>query len=264
VFARRRALAIGFGAAIAPAILSTARAQTTGGVLVFGASGSSGSEFIKHLPATTPVTAFVRPTSNRDRLSGREVTFVTGDVLNVADVAKAFDGRSFNTVFVALQSRRGEPNPYVGAARNITTYAKANGVKQIIWIGQVGSSATTVNQADYPDINFKLFGETLEFMSAAERIIVESGMPYTIIRVGAIIVERGKPPQPETGQGRLVDDVKQMGAIAYGDLGRLASACAGNKACINKTFHTLDDTLSAQYKHWRCRRFATPETIDAC
>ena len=35
-----------------------------------------------------------------------------------------------------------------------------------------------------------------------------------LLRVGAIIVERGKPPQPETGQGRLIDDMKKMGAIA--------------------------------------------------
>lgn len=256
----RRFALIG-GAAFATTRLNAA---TLGGVLVFGASGSSGSEFIKHLPSSVKVTAFVRPTSNRDRLAGREMNFVTGDVLNEADVEKAFEGGAFDVVFVALQSRPGQPNPYVGAARHISASAKKHGVKQIIWIGQVGASAAPINQADYPDINFKLFGSSLKEMSAAEKILIDSGVPATIIRVGAVIVERGKPVHPETGKGYLITDLKRMGPIAYGDLGRLAAACAGDDTCMNKIFHAVDDTLSAEYARWRCRRFAAPGEMDKC
>jgi len=256
----RRQIIIG-GAAL---VSSRLNAATSGGVLVFGASGSSGSEFIKHLPSSMKVTAFVRPTSNRDRLAGRAVNFVTGDVLNEADVARAFEAGPFDVVFVALQSRPNQPNPYVGAARHISVQAKKNGVKQIIWIGQVGASAAPIDQADYPDINFKLFGPALKEMSAAEKILIDSGVPTTIIRVGAIIVERGKPVHPETGKGVLITDLKRMGPIAYGDLGRLAAECAGDDKCMNKIFHAVDDSLSAEYARWRCRRFATPETIGTC
>ncbi|MDX2143967.1 MAG: NAD(P)H-binding protein [Rhodospirillaceae bacterium] len=239
-------------------------APIEGGVLVFGASGSSGSEFIKHLPPGTKVTAFVRPTSKRDKLAGLDVSFVRGNVLNEADVAAAFASGAFKTVFAALQGRPGEPSPYAGAARNIAKAAKASGVAQLIWIGQVGSAPTPVDQSLFPDINFKLFADTLKDMSAAEKSIVDSGVPHTIIRVGAVIVERGRPPQPETGQGRLIEDLTKMGPIAYGDLGRLAAECVGQARCLNKTFHAVDDSLGAQYTRWRCRRFATPETIDQC
>jgi uncharacterized protein YbjT (DUF2867 family) len=250
--------------ALAALASSTNAAPITGGVLVFGASGSTGSEFIKHLPPGTQVAAFVRPTSKRDRLAGLDVTYITGDALSEADVAAAFASDAFTTVFAALQSRPGEPSPYAGAARNIAKHAKAAGVAQVIWIGQVGAAATPVDPAMYPDINFKLFGDALKEMSAAEKAVVESGVPYTVIRVGAVIVERGRPPQPETGQGRLIEDLTKMGPIAYGDLGRLAADCVGAARCMNKTFHAVDDTLGAQYARWRCRRFATPETIDRC
>ncbi|MBM3512593.1 MAG: NAD-dependent epimerase/dehydratase family protein [Alphaproteobacteria bacterium] len=257
---RRQAVALSLAAIASP----TNAAPVEGRVLVFGASGSSGSEFIKHLPKGTRVTAFVRPTSNRDKLAGLDVAFVTGDALNEADVAAACRAGPFATVFAAFQSRPGEPSPYAGTARNIVKAAKAAGVAQLIWIGQVGAAATPVDPAMYPDINFKLFGPALNEMSAAEKAVVEGSVPYTVIRVGAVIVERGKPPQPETGQGRLINDLTKMGPIAYGDLGRLAAECVGQSRCFNTVFHVTDDTLSAQYARWRCRRFATSETIDRC
>jgi uncharacterized protein YbjT (DUF2867 family) len=256
-----RRLALIGGAA---SLTTRLNAAPLGGVLVFGASGSSGSEFIKHLPKDVRITAFVRPTSNRDRLAGREVNFVIGDVLNEADVEKAFSSGPFDTVFVALQSRPNQPNPYVGAARHITVSAKKHGVKQVIWIGQVGASAAPINQADYPDINFKQFGPALKEMSAAEKTLIDSGVPYTVIRVGAVIVERGKPVHPETGKGTLITDLKRMGPIAYGDLGRLSADCAGAETCMNKVFHAVDDTLGAEYARWRCRRFAAPGEMDKC
>lgn len=264
---RRQVFTLGAGAATF-AFLNAARAQnsaqTSGSVLVFGATGKTGSAFIRALPADVAVTAFVRPTSNRDALNGRNVTFVEGNALTADDVDRAFASGSFSTVFAALQSRPNEPSPYAGSGRNIAAAAKRAGVKQIIWIGQVGASYEPVNPADYPDINFAVFGKAMESMGQAERAIVDSGVPYTFIRVGAVISERGKPPHPPTGQGRLMTDVKKMGPIAYGDLGRLAAGCVGQASCLNRVFHATDDTLGAEYKHWRCRRFATPETIDAC
>jgi uncharacterized protein YbjT (DUF2867 family) len=258
MLARRTALAITLAA------LGRAAAAEAGRVLVFGATGGSGSEFIKHLPAGTPITAFVRPASKRDKLAGLNVTYFTGNALDEAEVAAAFKAGSVETVFVALQTRPGEPSPYRGAARNVAAQAKRAGVKQLIWIGQVGAAATPVDRDMYPDINFELFAETLADMSAAEKTVIESGVPYTVIRVGALMVERGRPPQPETGQGRLIEDLSRMGPIAYGDLGRLAAECVGQPRCLNKIFHATDDTLGAQYARWRCRRFATPETIDKC
>ncbi|MSO97300.1 MAG: NAD(P)-dependent oxidoreductase [Rhodospirillaceae bacterium] len=260
MIARRNALSL----SIAALASRTSTAQDLGGVLVFGASGGSGSEFIKHLPKDAEVTAFVRPTSKRERLAGLDVDYVTGNVLNEGDVAQAFKSGPFRTVFIGLQNRSNEPSPYVGAMLNITKYAKASGVEQILWIGQVGASAVPIEKADYPDINFELFDDTLKEIGEAEKILVESGVPYTVIRVGALMVERDRAPIAETGRGYLVDNLKIMGPITHGDLGRLAAECVGQARCMNKVFHATDDTLATPYKRWRCRRFATPATIDAC
>lgn len=257
---RRALLAVGASATF----WNAARGQNSGGVLVFGATGKTGREFIKNLPADVPVTAFVRPTSDRSVLEGRKVSFVTGNALDATDVDRAFEAGSFDTVFAAFQSRPNEPSPYSGSARNIAAAAKRRGVKQIIWIGQVGGSFAPINKDDYPDINFTAFGRAMEDMGFAERAVVDSGVPYTIIRVGAVIMERGKPPHPPTGQGYLITDIKRMGPIAYGDLGRLAAGCVGKTDCFNKVFHATDDTLTSEYKRWRCRRFATPDTIAQC
>ncbi len=60
---------------------SPVSADDSGGVLVIGSTGRMGSRFIAQLPETAgPVTAFVRPTSNRDRLKGQDVTYSVGDV----------------------------------------------------------------------------------------------------------------------------------------------------------------------------------------
>ena len=258
---RRQALALGASALVAG---QSARAAPAN-VLVVGGTGSTGSEFAKRRVARgDSVTVFARPTSKRDKLAGLSVDFASGDVLNEADIAKAIQAKRYDTIFIGLQTRRDQPNPYVGAMRHITKYAKQTGVKQILWIGQVGASAAPIAKADYPDINFELFAPTLKEMSEAEKVLIEGGVPYTVVRVGALIVERGKPQHPPTGQGRLVEDLKAMGPITYGDLAELASGCVAQPKCMNKIFHAVDDTLAAEYKHWRCRRFAAPDKMDAC
>ncbi len=260
-FSRRHALALSASALFATSAISAAPLN----ILVVGGTGSTGSEFAKRRVAFGDnVTVFARPTSQRDKLAGLHVDFATGDVLNEADIAATLKAKKYDIVFIGLQTRRDQPNPYVGAMTHITKYAKQTGVKQIVWIGQVGASAVPINKADYPDINFELFAPTLKEMSAAEKILVEGGVPYTVIRVGALIVERGKPAHPPTGQGRLVADTKAMGPITYGDLAELASSCVTQTNCMNKIFHALDDTLAPEYAHWRCRRFAAPDKMDAC
>ncbi|MCB2107866.1 MAG: SDR family oxidoreductase [Rhodobacteraceae bacterium] len=241
---------------------SLTHAIEPGGVFVIGATGQTGSNFIENLPADIgPVTAFVRPTSNRARLESRNVNFAVGDVQDFDSVRRAILDARPKIVFVAVQSRRGEKSPYAAAAQSVVEPAREAGVSQIIWIGQAGSSKDGVVRT-FKDINYALFESALEEMSKAEKSLADSGLPLTIIRVGAIIVERGRGAHPPTGKGYLVEDQNAFGPIAYGDLGRLAAGCAGNDDCIGKVFHATDDTLGAEYVRWRCRRFAENPDAD--
>ncbi len=60
-----------------------------GGVLVLGGTGQLGSEIAKDLVgAGEDVTVLARPTSNRARLEGVDVTYVIGDMLADADMER--------------------------------------------------------------------------------------------------------------------------------------------------------------------------------
>lgn len=246
----------GILAAAAALLPGVARADE-GGILVFGATGQTGSSFIAALPPNAgTVTAFIRPTSKRDRLDGRRVAYAVGDVWDAPSVRDAIGQAKPRVIFVAVQGRPNQRSPYVGAAQHIVGPAKATGVKQLIWIGQAGSGPSGVVRG-YADINYALFEKELAEMSEAERILAESGLPLTVIRVGAIISDRLRGAHPPTGQGRLVADERTFGPIAYGDLGRLAAGCVDNPSCVGRVFHATDDTLGADFARWRCRRFAS-------
>jgi nucleoside-diphosphate-sugar epimerase len=229
-----------------------------GSVLIFGGTGNTGSQVAKRLVSQgDQVTVFVRPTSNKAKLDGLSVAYVEGDVLDEASVQAAVMRVKPDTIVSTLQDRPKQASPHGAAENTIVTWAKAAGVKQLIYISSVGADVrTSADRARYPDINWDLFAPTLELKGEAERFLIASGVPYTIIRTGAIISQRGKPPHPGTGKGALTEDQSVMGAIAYSDLGELTVQCIGAMRCMNKIFHSADDSLGPEYAHWRCRRFA--------
>lgn len=241
---------------------SPVRAQQTGGTLVIGATGRFGSRFVAQLPASAgEVTAFVRPTSNRTRLEGQNVTFAVGDVWDADTVAAAIWAARPRTIVISVQSRPGQrPMPYVGAAQHVVDAIKKFriDVEQIFWIGQSGSSPDGIIPG-VRAINYDLFTEELEELGKGEKILIDSGLPFTILRVGAIISDSVRGVHPPTGVGRLVEDQTTFGPITYDDLARLAVECIGNPDCINNFLHTQDDTLGEELERWICRRFASDQ-----
>lgn len=228
-------------------------------VLMFGGAGSTGSQVAKHLVARVDdVVVFVRPPSDRTKLNGLKVEFVTGDVNDAPSVAAAFSRVRPDYVVSTMQDRPGEKTPHGDGDGHIAAAAKASGVKQVLVVSSIAAAVvdgTDADRATLPDINFKAFAHIIREKAAGERKLIESGVPYTIIRIGALIVERGKPMHPGTGQGYLTDK-RVMGPITYPDLGRLMFDCVGADRCMNKIFYATDDSLDAEYKNWRCRRFA--------
>jgi uncharacterized protein YbjT (DUF2867 family) len=227
-------------------------------VLLFGGTGQTGAAVAKGLVARgDQVVVFARTTSNRARLEGLPVSYVIGDVNDEKSVETALMSVRPDYVLSALQDRPNQKSPHGDGENATVKWSKAAGVKQLIYISSVGAGdGPASDRARYPDINWALFLPVLKEKGAAERYLIDSGVPYTIIRTGAIITQRGKPPHPGTGKGYLTEDQNVMGPIAYSDLGRVTVDCFGAAKCINKIFHVTDDDLGPEYKHWRCRRFA--------
>lgn len=246
-------------AAIVLALGLTATPAFAAKVLMFGGAGSTGSQVAKHLAARgDDIYVFVRPTSNKSKLEGLKVTYLVGDVLDEKSVEAAYKQAKPDVVISSLQDRPKEKIPHGEGDANLIKWAKASGVKQFLVVSSVAAAVvdgTDADRATLPDINFKDFREVIHGKAVGERALIDSGVPYTIVRIGALIVERGKPMHPGTGKAYLTEK-QVMGPITYPDLGKLMFDCIGADKCMNKILFATDDTLGAEYKVWRCRRFA--------
>lgn len=213
------------------------RAAEREGALVFGGSGRLGAEVVKYLEAEgIQVTVFVRPTSKRERLAGMDVDFVTGDVLDSGDVLAAFQSRPFKLAVDALSRGSQPPEFYVTSLEYISESAKATGVEQVILHGSVGAGES---RAIYPESRWPRMAAVLLAKDKGEKILMGSGVNYTIIR-NAILLGAELAP---SGNAELTPDQTAFGPITRQDLGVFTAQCAGNSDCYNQIYHAVDMTL---------------------
>lgn len=220
------------------------RTSSENKVLVFGGTGQLGSAIVRELVgAGHPVAVFVRPSSDRSRLDGLAVSYVTGDILDAAQVMAAFDGKDIRTVVDATARGSADDEFYPTAMAHIIAGAKAGGVKQIILEGSVGAGD---NVKQFPQANFGRMRSTLAAKGRAEQLLIDSGIGYTIIRNG-ILLSADLPP---TRSARLSTDQRLMRKITRTDLAILTVRCVGNPDYMNGIWHAVDDSLDVppQYR----------------
>jgi uncharacterized protein YbjT (DUF2867 family) len=209
-------------------------------VLVFGGTGMIGSEIVKALVERgARVTVFVRADSDRGPLAGLPVQYVVGDVLAPATVSAAFRGGRYDVAISAI-ARTDHDKPASGttlyATGNdaITRAARAAGARQMILVGTVGSgdSAPLVppKLRDYARI---VFVDKTE----AENTLIASGIHYTIIRTGILLVGEA------SGTGVLSEDHSLAKPMRLGEVGRVVAACAGARGCFDHVYHTVDPAI---------------------
>lgn len=223
---------------------SSSHAGSDNPVLVFGGTGQLGSAVVRELVAAGyPVTVFARPASDRTRLAGIKVSYVTGDILDAAQVKAAFDGGNFRTVVDATSRGSADDEFYPTAMANIIAGARTGGVRQIILHGSVGAGD---NIERFPQANFGRMRSTLAAKGRAERLLIDSGIGYTIIRNG-ILLPADLPP---TRTARLSTDQDLMRKVRRADLGLLTVLCVGNPDYTNGIWHAIDDSLDVppQYR----------------
>ncbi|MDX2145537.1 MAG: NAD(P)H-binding protein [Rhodospirillaceae bacterium] len=256
----RRALLIAglAGLGLAPSLRAWAASDDRGGVLVFGGTGKLGSEIVKLLVAAgEDVTVFARASSNRDLLAGLKVDYAIGDLTDAASVAAAFDAKRFDTVIDASATRepaaaqdagasraevpRGGPERdskgfYEATMRIMAAEAKRTGVKHFILHGSVLAGD---NIDLFPQFAFLKGSPTMLDKGRAEKILIDSGVPYTIIRHGRV---PGGPQPPATGHAYLSTDQTIFGDMTRADLAILTLDCLHNPARMNKIYHATDPT----------------------
>lgn len=209
------------------------------GVLVFGGTGRLGAPIVARLvEAGYPVTVFVRPTSNRERLATLKVDYVVGDLLDGESVADAVKGKAFHFVIDASAKDRSEEGFYDTTMRHILAAIADSNVQQFILHGSVGAGDNVKN---FPDIPFGRMMVTLQAKGEAEELLKASGMTYTIIRNGRILPDG----TPSTGTAELTEDDTVMANITRADLALLTMQCLDNPRCFDKTFHARDPGLEA-------------------
>ena len=211
-----------------------------GGVLVLGGTGQLGSEVVKDLVAAgEDVTVLARPTSNRERLEGLDVTYAIGDMLSDADMEQVFTETGFRAVVDASsQAMGGTQTFYEESQQIISKWAAATGVGQIILHGAIGSG----DSADllYLENAFQVQQDAIASKTIAETTLMESGVPYTIIRHLTLLPLTIE----ESGNARLSEDLTAVGAVTRDGLARLTLECLDNAACMNVIFHAVDDDVN--------------------
>jgi uncharacterized protein YbjT (DUF2867 family) len=207
-------------------------------VLVFGATGQLGSEVVRALLAAGhPVTAFVRPESDRARLQDLQVSYVIGDLLSAGDVAGAVASQKFYALVDASARGAASDDFYPRAMRNIVDAAKSHGHPKIILHGSVGAGD---NIRRFPQAPFGRMAATLRAKGEAEAILSSSGLEWVIIRNG-ILMPAGTAP---TRKARLSEDQGLMRSITRADLALLTANClAEPAACFGQTWHAVDESL---------------------
>jgi uncharacterized protein YbjT (DUF2867 family) len=222
----------------------TSAAALADGVLIFGATGQLGAPHVQMLVTSgETVTAFVRPTSTRERLDGVDIQYAIGDLMDADSVRAAMELVKPRIVIDTSARREGSAGGkerfYAPAMQNIVDAAKVNGVEQIIIHSSVGvrGSAEELLRETY---GYDTRSPNMLDKGAAEVILEESGVPYTIIRNGVLDYEPAAP----TGQAYLSDNMDAFGRITRTDLAALAVGCIDNPECINRIYHAQDDSLS--------------------
>lgn len=148
-------------------------------VLVFGASGQLGSAIMQTLAENkTPCAAFLRPGSDFQPPPGADISLCYGDLTDYSSVLAAC-GSQASHVIATANSIVPRPGDAFGTDdllfyRNIIKACRESGIKHLIYISAFPSP--------FDD-------QVAEFVikRQVEKLIVESGIPYTIFRGAAFM-----------------------------------------------------------------------------
>ena len=140
----------------------------TSPILVTGGTGTLGRHLV---PRLREAGRDVRVLSRRTREAADGVEYVTGDLLKNEGIRAAVDGAG--VVVHCAGSNKGDDQ----ATRNLVRAASQAGVQHLVYISVIGAERVPVVSR----VDRAMFGY-FWFKAAAERVVVESGLPWTTLR----------------------------------------------------------------------------------
>jgi uncharacterized protein YbjT (DUF2867 family) len=140
----------------------------TSGILVTGGTGTLGRHVV---PRLRDAGCDVRVLSRRIHEAADGIEYVTGDLLTDEGIAGAVDG--FGTIVHCAGSSKGDDE----ATRNLVRAASRAGAHHLVYISVIGVDRIPV-VSGIDRTMFGYFGTKL----AAERVVADSGLPWTTLR----------------------------------------------------------------------------------
>ena len=199
---------------------------------VFGATGGTGSEAVgQALDAGHEVLAVVRNPA-RLRISHPNLTIMTADVLQPAEIADAVAGRDAVISALGHSQRPAErkaaarPTLCADSARSVTEAMRATGSRRLVIVSASGpytdGDGLVLRSVIKPIVDRFLRGAWTDLV-AMEEVVRASGLDWTVLR----------PPQltdkPVTGRYRTRLDANARGLrVSRADVAHLALAVAGD------------------------------------
>jgi uncharacterized protein YbjT (DUF2867 family) len=138
-------------------------------ILVTGGTGTLGRHLVPRLQATDSKIRILSRSNNHE--AGKGIEFVSGDLATGEGIEAAVQG--VETIIHCAGSSKGDEEK----TRNLVRAASQAGVRHIVYISVVGADRVPVKSG----IDRAMFGYFASKL-ASERVIIESGLPWTILR----------------------------------------------------------------------------------
>jgi uncharacterized protein YbjT (DUF2867 family) len=140
----------------------------TSRILVTGGTGTLGRQIVPRLQAAG---CDVRVLSRRTREAADGIEYMTGDLLKDEGIQAAVDGAGI--IVHCAGGRKGDDE----ATRNLVRAASRAGAQHLVYISVIGADRIPVVSG----IDRTMFGY-FGFKLAAERVVADSGLPWTTLR----------------------------------------------------------------------------------
>ncbi len=215
-------------------------------ILVLGGTGQLGRAIVGELRKTpAKITIFSRSGSDRTGFeppsaASPPIEWVTGDLLNAADVDRVFSTTTFDVVINAVRVEDGDIHFYEKIMASLTRNARKTGTRLFIHHGAVGAGSNVEKFRNLGWERVPGIFDRLKDQGIGEDLLRSSGVPYVIIRNARLY----PATHPATGKALLTEDDGVLTPMTRADLARLTSECIGTPTCVNKTFHVNDPSLS--------------------
>lgn len=189
-------------------------------VLVTGGTGFLGRRLVEKLIAGDDVTVFAKKDDEELRQKGVKV--VAGNMLNRGELAAAFTNADI-VYHLAANLDESDPKMYdenVNGTKNVIELSKNFHIKKIIFMGSCGALGDI--KVAREDLPYNPRTKYEKSKAESEKLVIASGIPYTIIRAPVIIgpneiwrkiFEAAKNHYPIIGSGKnhfhlaYIDDV---------------------------------------------------------